>query len=91
MKLIDQSIRNYHTVTVIIIMALVVGVLCFNTLPRQLTPTVDKPEIEVRTEYPGLSPNEVERNITRRLEDQLESVAGLPRSAGDGDREGRGE
>jgi len=77
MKLIDQSIRNYHTVTVIIIMALVVGVLCFNTLPRQLTPTVDKPEIEVRTEYPGLSPNEVERNITRRLEDQLESVEGM--------------
>ena len=57
MKLIDQSIRNYHTVTVIIVMALVVGVLCFQTLPRQLTPTVDKPQIEVRTEYPGLSPN----------------------------------
>ena len=52
MKLIDQSIRNYHTVTVIIVMALVVGVLCFQTLPRQLTPTVDKPQIEVRTEYP---------------------------------------
>ena len=77
MKLIDQSIRNYHTVTVIIFMALVVGVLCFQTLPRQLTPTVDKPQIEVRTEYPGLSPNEVERNISRRLEDQLESVEGM--------------
>jgi HAE1 family hydrophobic/amphiphilic exporter-1 len=77
MKLIDQSIRNYHTVTVIIVMALVVGVLCFQTLPRQLTPTVDKPQIEVRTEYPGLSPNEVERNISRRLEDQLESVEGM--------------
>ena len=51
MKLIDQSIRNYHTVTVIIVMALVVGVLCFKTLPRQLAPTIDKPEIEVKTEY----------------------------------------
>ena len=77
MKLIDQSIRNYHTVTVIIVMALVVGVLCFQTLPRQLTPTVDKPQIEVKTEYLGLSPNEVERNISRRLEDQLESVEGM--------------
>ena len=45
--------------------------------PRQLTPTIDKPLIEVRTEYLGLSPNEVERNITRRLEEQLESVEGL--------------
>ena len=77
MKLIDQSIRNYHTVTVIIVMALVLGTLCFRVLPQQLTPTVDKPQIEVRTEYIGLSPNEVERNITRRLEDQLESVEGM--------------
>ncbi|MEC7786581.1 MAG: efflux RND transporter permease subunit [Nitrospinota bacterium] len=77
MKFIDQSIRNYHTVTVIIVMALVIGTLCFQVLPRQLTPTVDKPQIEVRTEYIGLSPNEVERNITRRLEDQLESVEGM--------------
>ncbi len=77
MKLIDQSIRNYHTVTVMIVLAVVVGFLCFITLPRQLTPTVDKPLIEVKTIYPGLSPNEVEWNITRRLEEQLESVEGM--------------
>ncbi|MDA0692555.1 MAG: efflux RND transporter permease subunit [Nitrospinae bacterium] len=77
MKLIDQSIRNYHTVTVMVVLAAAVGIFCFQILPRQLTPTVDKPIIEVRTEYRGLSPNEVERNITRRLEEQLESVEGL--------------
>ena len=77
MKLIDQSIRNYHTVTVMVVLAAAVGMFCFTILPRQLTPTVDKPIIEVRTEYRGLSPNEVERNITRRLEEQLESVEGL--------------
>ena len=67
MKLIDQSIRNYHSVTVMIVLTAVVGVICFNTLPRQLTPTVDKPLIEVRTEYICLSPHEVERNIPRLL------------------------
>ena len=77
MKLIDQSIRNYHTVTVMVVLAAAVGIFCFTILPRQLTPTVDKPIIEVRTEYRGLSPNEVERNITRRLEEQLETVEGL--------------
>ena len=77
MKLIDQSIRNYHTVTVVVVMAVLVGILCFQALPRQLAPTVDKPEIEVKTQYRGLSPDEVERNITRRLEDQLESVEGV--------------
>ncbi len=77
MKLIDQSIRNYHTVTVMVVLVAAVGIFCFTILPRQLTPTVDKPIIEVRTEYRGLSPNEVERHITRRLEEQLESVEGL--------------
>ncbi|UCD12752.1 MAG: efflux RND transporter permease subunit, partial [Nitrospinaceae bacterium] len=77
MKLIDQSIRNYHTVTVMIVLAVTVGLLCFFTLPRQLTPTVDKPLIEVKTIYRGLSPNEVEWNITRRLEEQLEAVEGM--------------
>ena len=77
MKLIDQSIRSYHTVTVMVVLAAAVGIFCFTILPRQLTPTVDKPIIEVRTEYRGLSPSEVERNITRRLEEQLESVEGL--------------
>ena len=77
MKLVDSSIRNYHTVTVAIVMTVVLGIICYNTLPRQLTPTVDKPLIEVRTQYRGLSPNEVERNITRRLEEQLETVEGL--------------
>ncbi len=77
MKLVDYSIRNYHTVTVAIVMATVIGTLCYEILPRQLTPTVDKPLIEVTTSYRGLSPNEVERNITRRLEDQLENVESL--------------
>ncbi len=77
MKLIDQSIRNYHTVTVAIVLTVVVGMVCYNSLPRQLTPTVDKPMIEVKTNYRGLSPSEVERNITRRLEEELENVEGL--------------
>ena len=77
MKLVDGSIRNYHTVMVAIVLTAVIGIICYNTLPRQLTPTVDKPLIEVRTQYRGLSPNEVERNITRRLEEQLETVEGL--------------
>ncbi len=77
MNLIDYSIRNPHPVTVVILLAGVLGILSFNSLPRQLTPTVEKPIIEVTTEYLGLSPNEVERYITNRLEEQLSSVEGL--------------
>jgi len=77
MKLVDHSIRNHHTVTVTVALLTIAGIISYNGLPRQLTPTVDKPQIVVTTNYRGLSPNEVERNITRRLEEQLESVEGL--------------
>ena len=77
MKLIDYSIRNPHPITIVILLAAILGILSFNTLPRQLTPTVEKPLIEVTTEYRGLSPNEVERYITNRIEEQLGSVEGL--------------
>lgn len=77
MKLTDTAIRNPHPVTVVVILALAIGVISFNTLPRQLTPTIDKPMIEISTTYAGLSPNEVERYITRRLEEQLAHVEGL--------------
>ena len=77
MKLTDTAIRNPHPVTVVVILALAVGVISFNLLPRQLTPTIDKPMIEISTTYAGLSPNEVERYITRRLEEQLAQVEGL--------------
>ncbi len=79
MKLVEYSIRNYHTVVVAVVFLAVLGVLSFQSLPRQLIPTVDKPLIQVKTKYLGLSPSEVEQNITRRLEDQLESVEGLKR------------
>ena len=77
MNLINYSIRNPHPVTVVILLASVLGILSFKSLPRQLTPTVEKPIIEVTTEYLGLSPNEVERYITNRLEEQLSTVEGL--------------
>ena len=77
MKLIESSIRYPVTVLVGVILAVLFGVLALLGIPLQMVPTVDKPIITVETRWTGASPQEVEEEITDRLEEQLNSVEGL--------------
>jgi HAE1 family hydrophobic/amphiphilic exporter-1 len=65
------------TVWVGIVLALLFGAIALTRLPLQMIPTVDVPEITVETEYPAAAPFEVEREITRRQEEKLNSVENL--------------
>lgn len=42
-----------------------------------MIPTVDRPEISVETNYRGAAPAEIEREITERIEEKLNSVEAL--------------
>jgi HAE1 family hydrophobic/amphiphilic exporter-1 len=53
------------------------GVISLYRIPLQMTPTVDRPEITVETEYLGAAPQEVEQEVTDRQEERLNSVEGL--------------
>ncbi|MFQ5849233.1 MAG: efflux RND transporter permease subunit [Candidatus Binatia bacterium] len=77
MKLIEFCVRYPVTVTVGVLLALLFGAIALFRLPVQLIPTVDRPEITVRTEYRGAAPLEVEREITDRLEEKLNAVESL--------------
>ncbi|MFQ5682222.1 MAG: efflux RND transporter permease subunit [Candidatus Binatia bacterium] len=77
MKLIEFCVRYPVTVTVGVLLALIFGGVALLRLPVQMIPTVDRPEITVETEYKGAGPLEVEREITDRLEDQLNAVENL--------------
>ncbi|MFQ5541230.1 MAG: efflux RND transporter permease subunit [Candidatus Binatia bacterium] len=77
MRLIEFCVRYPVTVLVGILLALLFGGIALFRLPVQMIPTVDRPEITVETEYSGASPLEVEREITDRLEEQLNAVESL--------------
>ncbi len=77
MSLIAFCVRNPVTVWVGVILAVLFGAIALVRLPTQMIPTVDRPEITVETEYKGAGPLEVEREITRRQEEKLNSVEGL--------------
>ncbi|WP_309496266.1 efflux RND transporter permease subunit [Sulfurovum sp.] len=77
MNIIDLSIKKPVSILVGVILILMFGAVALKTLPYQLTPSVTQPEIGVRTIWPGATPNEVERDIIDKQEEQLKSTPNL--------------
>ncbi len=77
MDFIKFSISKPVTVCVGIILVILFGVIGLMKLPLQLTPDIERPEITVRTTWPGASPYEVEKDIIEEQENVLKSVTGV--------------
>jgi len=77
MKLIEFCVRHAVPVIVAVLLAVLFGVLSVVEIPRQLTPTVEVPVIGVTVTYRGAAPQEIEREIITKIEEQLNAVEGL--------------
>lgn len=77
MSIVERSIRQPVTVTVVVILLVIFGVLGLLRVPVQLTPDVDQPVVTVTTFWFGASPEEVENEIIEEQEEVLKTVAGL--------------
>lgn len=77
MNLIRICVDRPVAVAVGVLLLVMFGLLSLFQLPVQLTPDVDVPVLTVSTAWPGANPQEVEREIIDRQEDQLRSVRGL--------------
>jgi HAE1 family hydrophobic/amphiphilic exporter-1 len=75
--LIRWCVRYPVSVAVGMILTVLFGVISLYRIPLQMTPTVDRPEITVETDYLGAAPQEVEQEVTDRQEERLNSVEGL--------------
>jgi HAE1 family hydrophobic/amphiphilic exporter-1 len=58
---------------------IVLGIFAFRRLPIDEFPDVDIPVVAVQTVYPGASPETIEREVTRRLEEAFNTVEGVDR------------
>ncbi len=79
MSLADLSIKRPTFITCIVLVMLVVGYLCMKSIGVDLFPDVTFPVVVVNTEYPGAGPAEIETLISKRLEDEMSSIAGVKR------------
>lgn len=66
-------------VLMIFFAAVVFGYFSYDRLPIRLMPEMSYPTITVRTEYSGAAPEEVEKDISRPIEEALGVISGLRR------------
>ena len=77
MWLSDLAIRKPMFVTVFVLAAVVVGAITYANTPVDLYPDFEIPVVAVRAVYPGASPQEVERAVTKPIEDAVAAVSGV--------------
>lgn len=71
------AVKNKMTVFVLTAIVLLMGTLSYTSMPREAFPEIVIPEIYVGTPYPGNSPLDVEKMITRPLEKEINTITGI--------------
>lgn len=77
MNLPRISVKNPIGISMVFIGVLVLGIIAYRSLPRDVMPEIDFPTITVITIYPGASPEDVEQEVTAKLELVLATTPGL--------------
>lgn len=75
MRITDVAVHRPIATSMVFLIIIVVGVMGLRFLPVDLLPAIEYPQLTVRTEYPNVGPEEIERIITDRVENAL---AGVP-------------
>lgn len=71
------SVKRPVFASVIILVFVVVGVLGYTKLPVDRFPKIDFPTVSVITSLPGATPREIESEITDKIEEAVNTVAGI--------------
>jgi HAE1 family hydrophobic/amphiphilic exporter-1 len=77
MVISDTSIRQPVFVTMLMLLAVVIGLLSYTTLPVNLLPDISVPYVFVSVPYPGAGPESVADQVAKPIEDQLNTLSGV--------------
>ena len=77
MSLIDICVRRPVFATMLIVSLVVMGLASFRELGLDVFPKVDMPTVTITTRLPGASPEEIESNITKRIEEAVNTINGI--------------
>ena len=77
MGIVEFSIRNSLVVNLFLIVIVIAGVLSWQSMPQEIFPTVDLDRIRVTTVYDGAPPEEVEKQITLLIEEEIENLSDI--------------
>jgi len=77
MKISEFSINHPVTATMAVLSVIALGLLSLNRIPLIFLPDVSRPYLRVSVSYQGSNPEEVERLITRPIEEIMGTVPGI--------------
>ena len=77
MKIYETSVRKPISTALIFVAVIVFGLFSLKNLAIDQLPEMDLPSISVITTYSGANAEDIENNITRRIEDGLNTVSNL--------------
>src|ERR1041385_5888849 len=77
MSLPRFAIERPVMMTMICAIVILLGGISLTRLPVDLLPDISQPTVNVRVNYTGVGPLEMEELVTRPLEQQLSAVSGL--------------
>jgi hydrophobic/amphiphilic exporter-1 (mainly G- bacteria), HAE1 family len=77
MWLSDLSIRQPVFITMLVVAVVLVGLISYSRLGLELMPNVSMQIITVSTTYAGAAPSDVERSVSKPIEDAVASISGV--------------
>ena len=77
MLLSDLSIKRPIFASVMILALVTLGIFSYRRLAIDMFPDVEIPVLSIITKYPGASPETVEREVTKRIEEAVNPISGV--------------
>jgi CzcA family heavy metal efflux pump len=74
MKFTEKYLKMPYLITSIIFLFAAIGLIGFNKLPINLFPDSDYPQIAVLISYPGASAKDIEDQVTRLVEKEINTI-----------------
>ena len=74
MKIYESAVRKPISTVLIFLMVMILGIFSLSNLAIDMYPEMDMPTISVITTYEGANAADIETNVTRVLEDNLNTV-----------------
>jgi len=74
MHLVDSYLKRPHLVSSLVLLAAVIGFAGYRGMPVNLFPDSERPKVAVVSVYPGASAQDVEAEVTRTIEKELNTI-----------------
>ncbi len=74
MHLVDSYLKRPHLVSSLVLLAAVIGFVGYRRMPVNLFPDSERPKVAVVSVYPGASAQDVEAEVTRTIEKELNTI-----------------